>query len=108
MTWQETHRRWQALREIEETTRLDPTGEVPWNDDYALIFGDREHLVSALRYRWTIAVEAQLDSDLDPDERAGLFRDLRQRNAGVLRILSRYPARVANHTSQGGPLVHAS
>lgn len=108
MTWQETHRRWQALREIEQTSRLDPTGEVPWNDDYASIFGDRDHLVAALRYRWNLALEAQVDHDLDPDIRAELVRALRERNAGILRILARYPARVPTHADRGGRLVHAS
>ncbi|KQY50983.1 hypothetical protein ASD30_21120 [Nocardioides sp. Root140] len=105
MTWQETHRRWQALREIEESTRLDLSGELPWNDEIALIFGDRDCLVAHLRYRWNLTVEAQLDQDLGPDERVAVLRDLRARHAGVLRILARYPERGA---TSGGPLVHAS
>ena len=61
MTWHETRARWRILREIAAASDHDPTGALPWNDEYAEVFGDRESLVAALRYRWTVAQQAQLD-----------------------------------------------
>lgn len=93
MTWHETHLRWQALRDIEALADQDPTGTLPWNQEYAALFGTREQLLAALRYRWNLAREAQLDSHLDEDELEAARRDLSARQAGVLRILTRYVAR---------------
>jgi hypothetical protein len=103
MSWHDTRVRWRILREIEASTHDDPTGTLPWNDEYAAVFGDRESLIAALRYRWTNAQRAQMDLFLtEPvfDER---LDDLRERQAGVLRILQRHDAEKARHN-----LAHAS
>lgn len=102
MTWHETHLRWQALRAIEAAADQDPTGTLPWDEEYAALFGSRANLLAALRYRWNLAREAQLDSRLDEDELEAARRDLSARQAGVLRILTRH----AHQT--GESLDHAS
>lgn len=86
MSWTETHRRWQALQEIEVLANAG-CDELPWNDEYAAIFGDRETLVAALHYRWQLSRTAQLDSHLDENVLAEQDRRLAERNAGVIRLL---------------------
>lgn len=93
MTWSETHRRWQALQEIEVLANAGCT-ELPWNEEYAAIFGDRDALAAALRYRWDLARQTQLDPQLtEPvleQQRARLW----ERNAGVLRLLRAHAASI--------------
>jgi len=64
MTWTETNRRWQALRVVEEQLRTSAHPVLPWDDELALIFGDRAGLVAALRYRWRLTMSTQLDTHL--------------------------------------------
>ena len=95
MGWTETHRRWQALQEIESTanTRLADgqlVDELPWNPEYAEIFGDRDTLVATLRYRWEQTRRAQLDSHLPESVLEEQWCRLQTRHAGVLRLLERY------------------
>ncbi|UPK75127.1 hypothetical protein MU582_00390 [Nocardioidaceae bacterium SCSIO 66511] len=90
MSWDETHRRWQAVREVIAQIDIDASGELPWRSEYAEIFGDRDGLVHALRYRWKLIVQAQLDPELSEDVLAETFRDIMVRNAGLLRVLDRY------------------
>lgn len=86
MTWNETHRRWRALREIEEGL-ADGTGELPWTPEYADLFGDRDGLLAALRYRWELSRDAQLDSHLPEQVLEEQRRRLTERASGVLRLL---------------------
>ncbi|WP_156391773.1 MULTISPECIES: hypothetical protein [unclassified Nocardioides] len=87
MTWTETHRRWQALRTIEEQLATATKPELPWNDELALVFGDRASLLAALRYRLRLAVNTQMDTHLPEavleEQRAHLVA----RTQGVLRLL---------------------
>ena len=92
MSWQETHRRWTALREIAETAERRRDGALPWSDEYAEIFGDREQLVAALRYRWQLNLTAQLDDHLPEKALDATRRRLFADNAGVLRILTAHAA----------------
>ncbi|WP_183092654.1 hypothetical protein [Nocardioides stalactiti] len=62
MTWSETKRRWQLMREIEELLVTDPAAVLPWNDEYRDLFATQEGLVAALRYRWQLSRDAQLDT----------------------------------------------
>lgn len=62
MTWSETKRRWQIMREIEELFVVDPAARLPWSDEHAQLFGDRDGLVASLRYRWKLTRDAQLDT----------------------------------------------
>ncbi|KAA1420196.1 hypothetical protein F0U44_07155 [Nocardioides humilatus] len=62
MTWSETKLRWRVMREIEDLFLSDPAAELPWREDYAELFGDRDGLTKALRYRWQLSRDAQLDT----------------------------------------------
>ena len=90
MTWTETHRRWQALQEIEARANTGLVTELPWNPEYAEIFGDRDTLVAALRHRWQQARRAQLDTHLPEATLEEQRCRLHERHAGVLRLLERY------------------
>jgi hypothetical protein len=87
MSWTQTHRRWQALAEIEVLANAGCT-ELPWNAEYAEIFGDRDGLAAALRYRWELTRGAQLDSHLPERVLDEQRSRLATRNAGVLRLLA--------------------
>lgn len=89
MTWSETHRRWQALQEIETLANAGAT-ELPWNTEYAEIFGDRDGLAAALTYRWNLTRDAQLDLHVPEPVLEEQYHRLRERNAGVLRVLTHH------------------
>lgn len=92
MTWHETRARWRILREIAAEAHDDPTGTLPWTEEYADVFGDRASLVAALRYRWRLTQQAQLDLNVPEavlDER---YAALELSQLGVLRIIRRYEA----------------
>lgn len=91
MSWTETHRRWGALHDIDERAGRRGSGELPWNQEYAEIFGDPESLVEALRYRWVLAVRAQLDG-AGPSADLEARRELAKRYRGTLQILRRWDA----------------
>lgn len=95
MTWTETHRRWQALQQIEaEANAALERGQdleaLPWTPEYAEIFGDRDTLAAVLRHRWEQARRAQLDSHLPESVLEEQWCRLHARHAGVLRLLERY------------------
>ncbi|WP_182378529.1 hypothetical protein [Nocardioides sp. WS12] len=87
MTWTETHRRWQALRSIEEQLATATNPELPWNDELALIFGDRAGLVAALRYRLRLTVNTQMDTHLPEHVLEEQRFLLVARTRGLLRVL---------------------
>ncbi len=92
MTWSETKRRWHIMREIEELFVADPQAKLPWNEEYAELFGDRAHLVTALRYRWQLTRQAQLDPDSPEPAWEEQQRRVEQRTRTLLRILDRAAA----------------
>lgn len=98
MGWTETHRRWQAMREIEEmladapTTFADVT-EIPWRDEYDELFGDRDGLLAALRYRWDLARTTQLDTHAHEHVLDESRQRLERRARGVIRLLDRAAAK---------------
>jgi hypothetical protein len=87
MTWNETHRRWQALRSIEDDLAAGAP-EPPWNEEYAELFGDRDGLLAALQYRWRLSRDAQLDTHLPEHVLEEQRRRLDHRARGVLRLLA--------------------
>ena len=97
MSWQRTHDWWDALREAEAAADRD--GVLPWRAGYEPLFGDRHGLLLALRYRWSLLVEAQVDPELPPAVRERTWRDLTARHAGLLRVLGRLdePAHLRSH-----------
>ena len=92
MTWTETRRRQQVLREVRAVAAVRLDGVLPWSDDYTDAYDDRDALLRDLAYFWRIQVEAQVDPRLDEvglqDRREELFRQ----NEGVLRILDAHDA----------------
>lgn len=97
MTWSETKRRWHLMRDIEELFLEDPEAALPWNDELAELFGDRDHLATALRYRWQLTRQAQLDPDSPEPAWEEQQGRVEQRTRTLLRILDRAVAR-----DQGG------
>jgi hypothetical protein len=92
MSWSETHRRWQALREVETLANATSATELPWNSEYAEIFSSRDDLIAALRNRWERTRRAQLDSHLTESMLEEQRHRLLVRNAGVLRLLGAHDA----------------
>jgi len=90
MSWEETHRRTDILREVTATAEFRHDGELPWKDEWAELFGDREGLLAALRYRHQLAMSAQLDPDLPMEAYRERVSVLGERSRGVRRILARY------------------
>jgi hypothetical protein len=108
MTWTETHRRWQALQEIERLANTAlaagrPIDELPWTPSYAEVFGDRDALAAALRHRWRQACRAQLDTSLTEAELEQQWARLHQQHAGVLRLLAAYDGRAAGRSENCVP-----
>lgn len=99
MSWTETHRRWRALQEIEALASAG-CDVLPWNTEYAEIFGDRDNLAAALRYRWNLTRDAQLDTHLAEPVLEQQRLRLVQRNAGVLRLLRGHEIVTARIPSQ--------
>lgn len=91
MTWSETHRRWQAMRTIEEQLAGTTTAALPWNAELAELFGDRAGLVAALRYRWQLSLDTQLDTHLPERVLEENRRRLELRARGILRLLDTTP-----------------
>jgi hypothetical protein len=89
MTWQRTHDWWRAVRAAEAAIDRDPGGDLPWEAGFAELFGDRDGLLLALRYRWSLLVAAQVDPALPRHERDRAWRDLTARHAGLLGVLDR-------------------
>ena len=87
MGWTETHRRWQALQDIEARATAGLIDELPWDDDHADVFGSRDALAAALRHRWEQTRRAQLDTHLPEHVLEEQWCRLRTRQAAVLRIL---------------------
>lgn len=90
MSWTETHRRWQALREIETLANAGDLDALPWKTEYADLFESPDGLAAALRYRWRLTRDAQLDTHLTEEALEEQRRRLVERNAGVLRLLRAY------------------
>ena len=107
MTWTQTHQRHRIICEVEAAATADPTGTLPWRDEYADLFGDRDGLLAALRHRWERTCQAQLDSHLPEDVLDERYRELHRSNAGVLRILDRY-AGGARASALAGAVARAS
>ena len=100
MSWTQTHRRWQALQEIEALASAGCT-DLPWNAEYAEIFGDRDSLAALLRYRVRLSQDTQLDTHLPEQVLEQQWCRLHERHAGVLRLLAAYDA--AGDTRDLGP-----
>ena len=97
MTWSETKRRWRILREIEDLFLADEAADLPWTEEYAELFGDRDGLAASLRYRWQLTRDAQLDTHSPEPAWDEQHRRVERRTRQLLNILDRAVAR-----GQGG------
>ena len=93
MTWSETTRRQRTLREVLAVIEQRRDGRLPWHEDWAEVFGDRQGLLHALRHRWRMQREAQLDPGLDDLALAQARRRLQEQNAGLIAVLARHQDR---------------
>lgn len=103
MTWPETHRRLRIIRQVEAAAAVDMTGTLPWREQWAPYFGDRDGLLIALRARWMRMCEAQLDAQAGEDQLHDTHLRLRRTNAGILRILRRYDVAPVPHPAAPEP-----
>lgn len=78
---------------------MRPVVRLPWREEYAELFGDRDTLVAMLRYRLPLAREAQLDLLLAEDVLAEQRRLPAARTAGVRRLLEEYDAPGRTHVA---------
>lgn len=100
MTWDETRQRWRLVRQAEAQWRAHPHGPLPWSNEYAATFESPRELVAAIRYRWTLRLQAQVDPELGgPAAQQNLERLLRAcpeplelHNGGFFRLVSRGPS----------------
>ena len=102
MSWTETHERHRIIREVVAAAERDSSGTLPWRNEYAALFGTPDGLVAALRQRWQLTCETQLEATMSDDEIQSRHRELLVEHAAVLRILDRYVAiapRPATHLS---------
>jgi hypothetical protein len=99
MSWTETHLRWQALQEIEALASAG-CDELPWNAEYAEIFGDRDNLAAALRYRLKLARDAQIDTHMPETVLEEQRLRLVERNADLVRLLRNHEAGTARIPNQ--------
>jgi hypothetical protein len=92
MSWARTSEWWRALREVSAELELRQDGRLPWQPRYAEIFGDRDGLRRALRYRWTLIEQAQ---GSDPAWSLGerLLHDaaLAEKHTGLLLAIAEQP-----------------
>ena len=76
MTWKQTHERFRLLNEAEAELRAGFGRRLPWSPEHAEAFGTPERLAQALRHRWRIRFQAQLDPALSPEDYEAAFADL--------------------------------
>lgn len=88
MSWQQTHRYYAALREVEQELDRTIGGVLPWRAEYAEIFGDRHGLLLALWRRWEVMVQAKVERPYDPAGRATTrLRELAGAHPGLVRAI---------------------
>ena len=87
MTWSETRRRHDVLREVKAIAAVRRDGVLPWSDDYADAYATPDELLRDLTYFWRITVEAQMDTKLDAGALEERWDAIHRAYPGVLPIL---------------------
>ncbi|CRK55356.1 hypothetical protein [Alloactinosynnema sp. L-07] len=88
MTWSETNSYYSTLRSVAADLERTRDGVVPWRPGFAEIFGDREGLLLALRRRWVVMVQAQVEWPVDRNGRPSAeLRALAAQHPGLLATL---------------------
>ncbi|WP_436495069.1 hypothetical protein [Actinokineospora sp. HUAS TT18] len=99
MTWSETNSYYAALRSVAADLEHS-RGVVPWRPEYTPIFGDRDGLLVALRRRWVVMVQAQVEWPLDRAGRATEeLRAFAARHPGLLAAIGDDPTGAVHLTS---------
>lgn len=97
MSWEATHRRMDALREVEAELERNRDGVLPWRPEYKEIFGDAATLLAALRNRWAIMLAAQVEQIWDTSGKpSAAARTLAEQHQGLLKAITRPVASAVN------------
>ena len=87
MTWNETRRRQDVLREVKAIAAVGQDGVLPWSDDYTDVYATPDELLRDLAYIWRNAVEAQIDTKLSAAAIEERWDAIHRAYAGLLPIL---------------------
>jgi hypothetical protein len=92
MTWSETRRRHEVIREVKAIAATRQDGVLPWCDDYTDAYATPDELLRDLRYFWRIHVEAQIDTNSTEAEMEDRWDALYRAFPGVLEIIEAHQA----------------
>lgn len=87
MTWNETNRRRDVLREVKAIAAVRQDGVLPWSDDYTDAYATPDELLRDLMYFWRITVEAQIDTTMSAGALEERWDAIHRAQPGVLPIL---------------------
>jgi hypothetical protein len=91
MTWRQAHLYYEALLAVVADVERTADGTLPWRPEFAEVFGDPAGLVLALRRRWQLMVQAQVEVPYDPSgQPSAALRTLAEHNRGMLAVLRRH------------------
>lgn len=97
MTWSETRRRHDVLREVRSVAAVRRDGVLPWSDDYADAYTGPDDLLRDLAYSWRIHVEAQVDTNSTEIEMEERWDALYRAFPGVPEIIEAQAAARREH-----------
>ena len=97
MTWSETRRRQDVLREVRAVAAVRRDGVLPWSDDYADAYTGPDDLLRDLAYSWRIHVEAQVDTNFTEGEMEERWDALYRAFPGVPEIIDAQAAARREH-----------
>ena len=92
MTWSETRRRHDVLREVRAVAAVRRDGVLPWSDDYADAYTGPDALLRDLAFSWRIHVEAQVDTNFTETEMEERWDALYRVFPGVPEIIDAHRA----------------
>jgi len=92
MTWSETRRRQDVLREVRAVAAVRKDGVLPWSDDYIDAYATPDELLRDLAYSWRIHVEAQVDTNFTEGEMEERWDALYRAFPGVPEIIDAHRA----------------
>ena len=97
MTWSETRRRHDVLREVRAVAAVRRDGVLPWSDDYADADTGPDDLLRDLAHSWRIHVEAQIDTNSTEIEMEERWDALYRAFPGVPEIIDAQAAARREH-----------
>lgn len=91
MTWRQAHLYYDALLAVVADVERTADGTLPWRPEFTEVFGDPAGLVLALRRRWQLMVQAQVEVPYNPSgQPSAALRTLAEHNRGMLAVLRRH------------------